>query len=160
MIFKKVFNLLKKKKITISFAESITGGLLSSVITKFPASSSIFEFGFVVYSINAKKQILSISDEFFKKYSVYSKECVIEMNNKLLLKTKSNVCVSVSGIAGPSVGEDNLGTDLKIGNVYYDIFYNNKHYTFQKLFKGSRGSIRKKTVKSIYKSIYLLVSGD
>jgi len=158
MIYKKVFELIKIKNLTISFAESVTGGLLASKITDFPSSSSVFEFGFVVYSINAKKKILSISDGFFKKYSVYSKECVVEMNNKLKLLTGSHICVSVSGVGGPTIGEDNLGTDIKIGTIYYDILYKNKHFTFKKLLTGSRNDIRKNTVNNIYKSIYKIIN--
>ena len=100
---KKVVTLLDKKKLKISFAESCTGGKLSSAITSVSGSSKIFTFGFVTYSNLSKINILNIPKKLIKKYGAVSIQCCLSMVNNLQKISKTNIAVSITGIAGPKV---------------------------------------------------------
>ena len=108
-IQKKASLLIKKclkKKIKLSFAESCTGGLLSSLITSFPNSSKIFISGFVAYSNLSKERMLGVKSKTLKKYGAVSQEIAKEMVNGVWRKNKINIAVSITGIAGPGGGTD------------------------------------------------------
>ena len=110
----KVVTLLKRKRLKISFAESCTGGLLSSSITSVSGSSKIFSIGLVTYSNLAKTLLLKIPKNIIKKYGAVSIQCCTAMVNNLSKISKSQICISVTGIAGP-----NGGTKQKpVGLVY------------------------------------------
>ena len=98
----KVFKLCLKKRIKLSFAESCTGGLLSSLITSFPNSSKIFVSGFVTYSNLSKQKMLGVKNKTLIKYGAVSKEVAREMVNGAWKKNKVNIALSITGIAGPS----------------------------------------------------------
>ena len=100
----KVVNLLKRKKLKISFAESCTGGLLSSAITSVDGSSKVFSMGLVTYSNQAKSKVLKIHKKVIKKYGAVSIQCCLAMVNNLSKISKSKICVSITGIAGPKGG--------------------------------------------------------
>ena len=141
-------NLVKKlikKKLKISFAESCTGGLLSSSITSISGSSKIFNLGLVTYSNKAKVDILKVPKKIIKKYGAVSKECCLSMVKNLSKISKANISVSITGIAGP-----NGGTKLKpVGLVYIGIKKGNKIIIKENIFKNkNRISIQKTTVKS------------
>ena len=119
---KAVIKLLKKKKLRISFAESCTGGLLSSSIASISGSSNVFDMGLVTYSNKAKNKILKISNQIIKKYGSVSEQCCLAMVDNLSKLSKSQICVSITGIAGP-----NGGTKQKpIGLVFIGIKKNKK----------------------------------
>ena len=103
----KVVNLLKKKKLKVSFAESCTGGLLSSTITSVSGSSIIFDYGLVTYSNSSKINFLNISPSSLKKYGAVSEKISEEMINKLSNKFNTNIIyISITGLAGPGGGSD------------------------------------------------------
>ena len=113
----KVVKKLIKKKLKISFAESCTGGMLSSVITSISGSSKIFNIGFITYSNKAKISILKVPKKIITKHGAVSKECCLSMVKNLSKISKANISVSITGIAGP-----NGGTKLKpVGLVYIGI---------------------------------------
>ena len=101
---KKIVNKLIKKKLTISVAESCTGGLLSSAITSVSGSSKIFAMGLVTYSNQAKTSVLKVPKKIIQKHGAISIQCCLSMVNNLSKISKSKVCVSITGIAGPSGG--------------------------------------------------------
>ena len=113
----KVFKLCLKKKIKLSFAESCTGGLLSSLITSFPNSSKIFNSGFVTYSNLSKKNLLGVKEKTLKKYGAVSYKIAEEMVIGVWKKDKINIALSITGIAGPKGGSN----QKKIGLVYIGI---------------------------------------
>jgi len=102
--FSKIIKKLISKKISISVAESCTGGLLSSKFTSFSNISKVFNVGLIVYSNKAKIKILNIPKNLIKINGAVSEEVAKEMLNQLYRKTKSKLCISTTGIAGPSGG--------------------------------------------------------
>ena len=136
----KVVQKLIKKKLKISFAESCTGGLLSSSITSVSGSSKVFNLGLVTYSNKAKIEILKVPKKIISKYGAVSKECCLSMVENLSKISKASISVSVTGIAGP-----NGGTKLKpVGLVYIGIKKGNKIIIKKNFFKSkNRISIQK-----------------
>ena len=103
-ISKKIILLLKKKKMKLAIAESCTGGMLSSAITSVSGSSKVFTMGLVTYSNKAKTSMLKIPQKVISKYGAVSAQCCLAMVNNLSKISKSKICVSITGIAGPKGG--------------------------------------------------------
>jgi len=140
---KKLVKKLIKKKIKISIAESCTGGMLSSAITSISGSSKIFNLGLVTYSNQSKIKVLKISKKIIRKYGTVSKQVCRAMVKNLSKISKTNLALSVTGIAGPS------GATRKkpIGLVYVGIKKGNKISIQKYLFKNKgRSYIQKATV--------------
>ena len=114
---KKIVFLLKKKNFKLSIAESCTGGLLSSAITSVSGSSKVFSMGLVTYSNQAKTNLLKVSNQVIKRYGAVSVQCCLAMVNNLSKISKSKVCVSITGIAGPKGGSK----EKPVGLVYIGI---------------------------------------
>jgi PncC family amidohydrolase len=150
----KLVKKLIKKKIKISFAESCTGGLLSSSITSVSGSSKVFDLGLVTYSNKAKMNILKVPKKIISKHGGVSKECCLYMVKNLSKISKANISISITGIAGP-----NGGSTLKpVGLVYIGIKKGNKIIIKENLFKSkSRISIQKATVKTSLKIINKII---
>ena len=100
----KLVKLLNKKKLKISFAESCTGGLLSSSITSISGSSKIFTLGLITYSNEAKIKILKVPKNIIKKYGSVSHETCLSMVKNLYKISKTNISMSITGVAGPKGG--------------------------------------------------------
>jgi nicotinamide-nucleotide amidase len=147
----KVFKYCIKKKIKISFAESCTGGLLSSLITSFPNSSKIFISGFITYSDLSKQKMLGVKSKTLKKYGAVSYEVAQEMVNGIWKKDKINIALSITGIAGPTGQTKNK----KIGLVYIGIKTKKGIVVNEFNFKGNRKKIR---LASVEKAIDLIIS--
>ena len=141
---KKVVSILKKKKVKLSIAESCTGGMLSSAITSVSGSSKVFTMGLVTYSNKSKNLLLKIPNKIIKKYGAVSSQCCSYMVNNLSKISKTNLAVSITGVAGPMGG-----TKLKpVGLVYIGIKNNDKIKIYRYLFKKKkRSEIQKSTVK-------------
>ena len=141
---KSLVKLLIKKKIKISIAESCTGGLLASAITSISGASKIFNLGLITYSNQAKIKILRVNKNIIKKFGAVSHECCYAMVNNLSKISKTNINVSITGIAGPRGG-----TKIKpVGLVYIGVKKGGKIQIIKCLFKSKkRSSIQKATVK-------------
>ena len=127
--------------------------MLSNAITSVSGSSKVFTMGLVTYSNQAKTSILKVPQKIIKKYGAVSVQCCLAMVNNLSKISNSKVCVSITGIAGPSGG-----TKIKpVGLIFIGIHYKNKITVFQKKFKGSRSQIQNKTVKAIFVMIEKLI---
>ena len=127
----KIVSLLKRKKIKISIAESCTGGLLSSAITSVSGSSKVFTMGLVTYSNKAKASVLKVSKKIIQKYGAVSIKCCLAMINNLSKISKSQVCISITGVAGPKGGSKQKPVGLvyigiKIGKKIFINKYNLK----------------------------------
>ena len=90
-ISQKIVRLLKKKKIKIAFAESCTGGMLSSTITSIRGSSKVFTMGLVTYSNHSKNSILKVPKQIIKKHGAVSIQCCLSMVNNLSKISESNI---------------------------------------------------------------------
>ncbi len=150
LLCKSIIKKLNKKKIKISFAESCTGGLLSSNFTSINGSSKIFSLGLVTYSNQSKINLLKIPKKIIKKYGAVSKQVCSAMVKNVSKIAKSNMSVSITGIAGPSGG-----TKKKpVGLVYVGIKKNNKIVIKKYLFKNNgRFYIQKIAVKKTLEEI-------
>ena len=144
---------LLKRNISISVAESCTGGLLSSSFTSVAGISKIFNMGLITYSNKSKSSLLKISQNYLKKYGSISHQTAALMVKNLQRLTKSKLCISTTGIAGPSGG-----TKVKpVGLIYFGIKYRNKTIILEKKFKGSRLQIQQKMVKAIFTTLEKLI---
>ena len=150
---KKIISELIKKKISLSVAESCTGGLIANTIIKIEGASKIFSLGLVCYSNKAKSKYLSVSKKTLSQYGAVSKNVVSEMIDNLFKKEKTKICISTSGIAGP-----NGGTKEKpVGLVFIGIKYKNQNYIYKKIFKGKRLDIQRKTKNFVFNKISNLI---
>ncbi len=141
---------LIKKNITLSVAESCTGGLLSSKFTRLSGSSKYFQMGIVTYSNNAKIKILKVNKKIINKYGSVSLECCEAMAQGLSKISKSKINISITGIAGPKGGTK----DKPIGLVYIGLTKRNKTIVSKNYFKKKdRKSIQNKTIEKCIKLI-------
>jgi nicotinamide-nucleotide amidase len=149
----KLVKKLIQKKLKISFAESCTGGLLSSIITSISGSSKVFNLGLVTYSNKAKVDILKVPKKIINKYGAVSSECCLSMVKNLSKISRANISVSITGIAGP-----NGGNKLKpVGLVYIGIKKGNKISIQENLFKSkNRISIQKSITLKVLKALLAL----
>jgi nicotinamide-nucleotide amidase len=145
---------LIKKKLKISFAESCTGGMLSSTITSISGSSKVFNLGLITYSNNSKIKILKINKNIIKKYGAVSPECCRAMALSLSKISNAQINVSVTGIAGPKGGTKSK----PIGLVYIGVKNRRKISVTKVLFKlKNRVSIQKASVKKALKIVNSLI---
>ena len=147
----KIVKLLTKNKLTLSFAESCSGGLLASSITSISGSSKVFNMGFVTYSNNAKVKLLKVPKKTITKYGAVSYETCLSMVKNLSKISKSNISISITGVAGPKGGTK----EKPVGLVYIGLKKGSKTIVKKNLFKNKkRISIQKATVKQALKMIF------
>ena len=148
----KVVKLLSKKRLKISFAESCTGGLLSSSITSISGSSKVFTLGLVTYSNQAKINILKVPKKIIMKHGAVSYETCLSMVKNIYKISRTNISLSITGVAGP-----NGGTKQKpVGLVFIGVKKGNKTLVKKFLFKKrTRNSIQRSTV---YRALSLILS--
>ena len=150
LLGKKMVNKLIKKKLTISIAESCTGGLLSSAITSVSGSSKVFNLGLVTYANQSKIKILKIPKKLIRKCGAVSEKVCLTMVNNLNKISKTSISVSVTGIAGPKGGSKKK----PVGLVYVCIKKDYKIKVKKYLFKNKgRSYIQKITVNKSLKLI-------
>ena len=138
----RIVKLLSKKRLKISFAESCTGGLLSSSITSISGSSKVFTLGLVTYSNQSKINILKVPKRIIMKHGAVSYETCLSMVKNLNKISKTNISVSITGVAGPKGGTK----QKPVGLVFIGIKKGNKTLVKKFLFKNKkRNSIQKST---------------
>ena len=133
----RVVKLLSKKRLKISFAESCTGGLLSSHIASISGSSKVFTLGLVTYSNQTKIKVLKIPKKIIMKHGAVSYETCLSMVKNLNRISKTNISVSITGIAGPKGGTK----EKPVGLVYIGIKMGNKILVKKNYFKSNKRSI-------------------
>lgn len=147
---KTLVELLLKNNMTISFAESCTGGMLASTLINVSGSSNVINESYVTYSEEAKMRILGVSKETLNKYTVYSSEVAEEMAEGLKKVTHANVCATVTGKA-----EDESG----ICKCDYCIIVNDSKVLENVSFQGSRNQVRTMQTKHIMNRIIEILRG-
>jgi len=148
----KVVKLLTKKKLKISFAESCTGGLLSSAITSISGSSKIFTLGLVTYSNQSKISILKVPKNIITKHGAVSYETCLSMVKNLSRISKTNISVSITGIAGPKGGTKQKPAGL----VFIGIKKGNKTLVKKYFFKNKKRISIQRT--AVIKSLNLILN--
>ena len=137
-----VVRLLKKYELTVTTAESCTGGLLAGRLVNVPGVSEVFREGFVTYSNKAKRKILDVNKATLKKYGAVSKETAKEMAMGGVFATDADICVAVTGLAGPDGGSE----EKPVGLVYMACYMNDQVTVEKYQFKGNRAKIREQSV--------------
>ena len=139
---KEVVELIKSKGFKIATAESITGGRISNAITNVPGSSNIFSHGYIVYSDQAKIDF-GVDPEMIKEYTSVSKQVALELTKILSSKTNADICISVTGEAGP------VSAVAPVGRVFIAL----NEIAFEFNFGGSRSDIKRQTTEEVFKLI-------
>ncbi len=137
-----VLNLLKEKGMTLTTAESCTGGMLAARLTDVPGASEVFRQGLVTYSNKAKRKLLDVKKTTLKDYGAVSEKTAKEMAKNGAFVTGADACISITGIAGPDGGTD----EKPVGLVYMACCLNNKITVKEFHFKGNRSKVREYSV--------------
>ncbi len=139
-----VVRLLKKHELTVTTAESCTGGMIASKIVNVAGASDVFNEGFITYSNKAKRKILDVSKNTLKKYGAVSEQTVKEMALGGVFAADSDACVAVSGIAGPDGGTD----EKPVGLVYIGCCLRNDVTVKECHFNGTRFEVREQAANT------------
>ena len=152
VLSKRIVNKLVKKKLLISFAESCTGGLLASKITSVSGASKVLNLSLIAYSNQSKINILKIPKKVIKRYGAVSKQVCLSMVKNIYKISKSNISLSITGIAGPDGGTKNK----PVGLVYVGIKKGNKILIKKFLIKNKGRHYIQKT--AVEKSLKLILA--
>jgi nicotinamide-nucleotide amidase len=148
--------LLTEKKLTISVAESLTGGLLADRITNVPGSSAYFERGVVTYSNRSKTELLGVPEEVLKEHGAVSKEVAVLMAEGVRRASGTDIGVSTTGIAGPAGG-----TDKKpVGTIFIAVTDGKRTICRDFVFKWERRRIKEITTQWALELIRMLLTGE
>lgn len=129
-------NLLKSKKLSLSTAESCTGGGVAAAITSVVGSSEYFMGGIVAYSNDVKVSLLHVSSETLEKYGAVSRETVMEMAAGAMNTLKTDCAIATSGIAGPGGGS----LEKPVGTIWIAVAYKNEIVTVMQT--GDNGRVK------------------
>ena len=141
--------LLISNDLTISVAESCTGGSLSRALTSIPGASSYFDCGYITYSNQSKTEMLGVDIQTIKTFGAVSEEVALEMVIGLATSSHSDIAVSVTGVAGPTGGT----SEKPVGMVCFGFSYEGKTSTSTQLFSGDRASIVSQSVSYALKQL-------
>ena len=139
-----VVNLLEKNELTISTAESCTGGLLAGRLINVPGVSDVYKEGFITYTNKAKRKTLGVNKSTLKKYGAVSEQTAKEMAVGAALAADTDVSISVTGIAGPDGGTN----EKPVGLVYVGVCIKDIVHVEEFRFSGDRANVREQTVIS------------
>ncbi|WP_078554566.1 competence/damage-inducible protein A [Bacillus alkalicellulosilyticus] len=142
-LLEEVIDTLLKQNMTISTAESLTGGMFSEQLTNLPGASSFFKGAIVCYATKVKETLLGVSSETLQQFGAVSKETAIEMARQIKQLCDSNIGISFTGVAGPDPQEDK-----PVGTVFIAIATNTKEVVHELHITGSRQQIRERTIKN------------
>ncbi|WP_298073101.1 CinA family protein [uncultured Bacteroides sp.] len=143
-------NLLKLKKLSLSTAESCTGGGIAAAITSVAGSSEYFMGGIVAYSNNVKTSLLHVSSDTLEKYGAVSRETVMEMAAGAMNTLKTDCAIATSGIAGPGGGSQGK----PVGTIWIAVAYKNESVTVMQTGDNGRA---KNVQNAIQNAIDLLI---
>ena len=141
--------LLISNDLTISVAESCTGGSLSRALTSIPGASSYFDCGYITYSNQSKTEMLGVDIQTIKTFGAVSEEVALEMVIGLATRSHSDIAVSVTGVAGPTGGT----SEKPVGMVCFGFSCGGKTSKSTQLFSGDRASIVSQSVSYALKQL-------
>ncbi len=137
-----VVKLLKKLELTVTTAESCTGGMLAARLVNVPGVSDVFREGFITYANKAKRKILDVSKGTLKKYGAVSEQTAKEMATGGVFATDADVCIAITGLAGHDGGTE----EKPVGLVYIACYLKDRVRVEKYQFKGDRNKIREQSV--------------
>ena len=143
------YNLFLQKHLTISTAESMTAGMLASKIVNVPGSSAILKGGMIVYSNEAKENVLGVSHRVLEEYGAVSQECAEEMAKNVKDIFGTDVGVSITGIAGPTGGTK----EKTVGTVWFSVYHENEVKTWKRVYAGERNEVREMATNDVLEFI-------
>ncbi len=146
-LLKRLYSLLKEKNITLSSAESCTGGLIAGAVTSVPGISSYYKEGFITYANEAKKKHLDVPQRTLREHGAVSHQVAFYMVHGLIKNTGADVGVAVTGIAGPGGGSK----EKPVGLVYISTCAKGDVTVTKNIFKGDREEVRNKAVDAALK---------
>ena len=139
---KALIQILQDKNLSISVAESCTGGNLSALLSSQSGASNYFERGFISYSNQAKIDMLGVQKSTLDKFGAVSEQTAAEMASGVIQHSNSNIAIAITGIAGPTGGSK----DKPVGMVCFGFCILGKHHTSTQHFSGDRSSVVKQSV--------------
>ena len=140
----------KEKQMLITTVESCTGGLIASRIVNVSGASNVFSEGYITYSEAAKIKMVGVKRETIDKYNVVSREVAYEMAQGGAKTAKADVAVSVTGVAGPGGGTE----EIPVGTVCIGVYCAGKIITGKYLFSGDRFQIRNAAVDKAFEMVW------
>lgn len=141
---------LRERKLTVSCAESCTGGGIAYAFTSVSGSSDWFNQSWVTYSNEAKQRLLGVSANTLEKFGAVSQQTVEEMVKGVIAKSGADAGISVSGIAGPGGGS----AEKPVGTVWFGFIVNGSLFTEKQLFSGDRTAVREKAICFAINTLY------
>ena len=156
-MIEEIAKILLERGLTIATTESCTGGLLSSKFTDVSGSSAFVHLNFVTYSNEAKHKILGVRNETLENFGAVSEECSYEMAEGLHRATGADICISTTGIAGPTGGTK----EKPVGLMFSTIYTKNKSITFETILPPDteRIEMKEKFANAVLKRLlYFLIN--
>lgn len=142
--------MLEAKNLSLSTAESCTGGGIAALITSVPGSSEYFKGGIVAYSNEVKMSLLDVSVETLKKHGAVSRETVTEMAKGAMKRLKTDCAIATSGIAGPGGGTP----EKPVGTIWIAVAYKNEIVTLKQTGDFGRTENTKKAIQNALSMLY------
>lgn len=155
MEVEKLVNLLIERRLHITSAESLTGGLFSATLVGVPNASKVLDMAFVTYAEKAKVNLLGVSSLTITQFGVVSQEVALAMALGAQARSKADIAVSFTGLAGPSGDGFN-----EVGTTWMGIFYKGQSAAFKKIFKGDRNEIRMQAVQYMIDKLINIIEND
>ena len=141
--------LLTDQSLTLSVAESCTGGNLSALLTSVSGSSTYFDRGYITYSNQAKMDMLDVDAEILEQFGAVSEQTAFEMVNGVIQNSHSDIAVSITGIAGPTGGT----VEKPVGMVCFGFCIKDKHFVKTQHFSGDRETVVANSVDFVIQTL-------
>ncbi|RUM77604.1 MAG: damage-inducible protein CinA [Candidatus Thioglobus sp.] len=141
--------LLTDQSLTLSVAESCTGGSLSALLTSVSGSSTYFDRGYITYSNQAKMDMLDVDAEVLGRFGAVSEQIAFEMVNGVIQNSHSDIAVSITGIAGPTGGT----VEKPVGMVCFGFYVKDKHFVKTQHFSGDRETVVASSVDFVIQTL-------
>ena len=139
-----IVELLTANNLTVCTAESCTGGMVSARIINVPGASEVFKYGFVTYSNKAKRKLIGVKKPTIEKHTAVSEQVAKEMAKGAMTESKADVALSVTGLAGPGGGTD----EIPVGTVYVGCSIKGECKAYKYIFSGNRQRIREQATSA------------
>ena len=150
---KKLLELLESKQLSLGSVESMTAGLFASTFASTPGASKVFKGCLVTYAVEEKIKLLGIEENLINYFGVVSKEVAGEMASKGQKVLHVDVCVSVTGNAGPTCEPGGM----PVGRVYVGVAYKDKNFVYELNLKGKRNKIREDAVLAMQEKLIEII---